>query len=80
MAALDARIAAGFSRVGAQIKAMMPRLVPAGGTAGQVLTKGSSADYNTTWTTPAAGGGGGGLTADQADDIARLAVIRYGVK
>lgn len=33
--------------------------VPAGGTAGQVLTKVDGTDFNTQWTTPAAGGGGG---------------------
>ena len=32
--------------------------VPAGGTAGQVLSKVDGTDYNTQWTTPAAGGGG----------------------
>lgn len=35
--------------------------VPAGGAAGQVLTKIDAADYNTHWTTPGAGGGGGGI-------------------
>ncbi|ROH93829.1 collagen-like protein [Stagnimonas aquatica] len=33
--------------------------VPAGGTAGQVLSKVNGTDYNTQWTTPASGGGGG---------------------
>lgn len=32
--------------------------VPTGGTAGQVLSKVDSTNYNTTWTTPSAGGGG----------------------
>ena len=32
--------------------------VPAGGAAGQVLSKVNGTDYNTQWTTPAAGGGG----------------------
>lgn len=36
--------------------------VPAGGTAGQVLTKTSGADYAADWATPAAGGGGSGPT------------------
>lgn len=31
--------------------------VPEGGSAGQVLTKGSSSDYDVTWATPSAGGG-----------------------
>ena len=33
--------------------------VPAGGTAGQVLSKINSTDYNTQWVTPSGGGGGG---------------------
>ena len=32
--------------------------VPASGTTGQVLTKASNADYDTTWTTPSGGSGG----------------------
>jgi hypothetical protein len=32
--------------------------VPAGGTAGQVLTKDTSTDYDTSWQTPTGGGGG----------------------
>jgi Collagen triple helix repeat (20 copies) len=32
--------------------------VPVGGTAGQVLTKDTVTDYDTSWQTPAAGGGG----------------------
>jgi len=35
--------------------------VPAGGTAGQVLEKISSADYATAWSTPAAGAGGAAI-------------------
>lgn len=38
--------------------------VPVGGSAGQVLTKIGSEDFDTGWRTPAAGGGGGGGTAD----------------
>lgn len=33
-----------------------PRLIPAGGSTGQVLTKSSAADYASGWATPAAGG------------------------
>lgn len=32
--------------------------VPSGGSQGQVLTKASATDYDTTWTTPSGGGGG----------------------
>ena len=35
--------------------------VPAGGTAGQVLTKDTGTDYDTSWTDPASGGGGGDM-------------------
>lgn len=38
------------------------RLVPAGGTTGQVATKASGANYDVVWATPAAGGGGGSLS------------------
>lgn len=37
-----------------------PGMLPAGGTAGQVLTKTGTADYAAGWATPAAGSGGGG--------------------
>lgn len=37
--------------------------VPTGGTSGQVLTKNSSTDFDTSWTTPTGGGGGGGGAA-----------------
>lgn len=82
MASLQDRLTALATRVGVQVKAMTPRLLPGGGTTGQVLTKTSASDYATSWQTPAAGGGGGGggLTQAQVDQRARLAVIRYGVK
>ena len=35
------------------------KLVPAGGTTGQVLTKASNADWDDVWQTPSGGGGGG---------------------
>lgn len=40
--------------------------VPAGGTAGQVLTKQSSTDFDTDWETPSAGGGGASPTDTHA--------------
>lgn len=42
-----------------KINTMMPRLLPSGGTTGQVLTKSSAADYAAGWSTPSGGGGGG---------------------
>lgn len=35
-----------------------PRLLPPGGTTGQVLTKATAADNDVTWQTPTSGGGG----------------------
>lgn len=42
--------------------------VPAGGTLGQVLTKSSEDDYDTSWQTPSGGGGSTELTAIPATD------------
>ena len=44
------------------------RLIPGGGTDGQVLTKVSGTDYDATWESPAAGGGGG------SDDFTRTLI------
>lgn len=52
---LETRLKAAFERVAATIKL---RGVPAGGTAGQVLTKASGSDYAAGWAMPAASGGG----------------------
>jgi len=38
-----------------KINAMMPRLLPSGGTTGQVLAKSSATDYATGWTTASGG-------------------------
>lgn len=39
-----------------KINLMIPRLVPAGGTVGQVLAKSSSTDYDSDWVNPSSGG------------------------
>ena len=57
---LAARLADLIVAVGADIKALFGRVMPAGGTTGQVLAKSSDTDYAVAWVTPAAGGGGGG--------------------
>lgn len=54
---LASRVSAGFTAVRDKINLMVPRLLPAGGSAGQVLAKTSASDYAAAWTTPAAGGG-----------------------
>lgn len=43
--------------VATDVKAILPRLIPAGGTDGQVLTKSTATAYVTKWSTPAAGSG-----------------------
>lgn len=40
-----------------KINTMMPRLLPSGGTANQVLSKVNGTDYNVQWTTLSGGGG-----------------------
>ncbi len=47
-----------------KINLIVPRLIPAGGTTGQVLAKDTATDYDVSWQDPAAGGGGG-LTHQQ---------------
>ena len=50
---LASRINDGFAAVRNKLNLMVPRLLPAGGSAGQVLTKASAADYAAGWATPA---------------------------
>lgn len=52
------RISEALVQIGTDIKGILLRLLPAGGTTGQVLTKSSDDDYDVEW---AAGGGGGGV-------------------
>lgn len=56
---LEARIIALAQAIGEDIKALLGRALPPGGSAGQVLTKSSGADYAASWQTPSGGGGGG---------------------
>lgn len=56
---LESRIVALAQAIGSDIKALLGRAMPAGGSAGQVLTKSSGADYAASWQTPSGGGGGG---------------------
>jgi hypothetical protein len=57
MATLQTRLSDLATRIGVEIKAMLPKLLPPGGTAGQVLAKSSGTDYATEWVD--AGGEGG---------------------
>lgn len=51
------RINALASAIGNHLRdAVTPRLIPPGGSTGQMLTKASSADSDVAWATPAAGG------------------------
>lgn len=43
----------GFRDLAADVKGILPRVLPAGGSVGQVLTKTSGADYATSWVNPA---------------------------
>lgn len=61
---LQGRLEALAAAIRGKINAMMPRLLPDGGTAGQVLTKTSANSYDAGWATPASGGGGGTSTED----------------
>lgn len=56
---LIARISALITAIGLDIKALFLRVLPPGGTTGQVLGKSSNADYAVGWVTPSGGSGGG---------------------
>ena len=60
MATLAARITDLATRIGVEIKAMAPKLVPAGGTTGQVLAKASATNHHLAWVDA----GGGSADAD----------------
>jgi hypothetical protein len=59
MADLATRITELATSIRTKINAMMPRILPQGGTAGQVLAKVNAVDYNVGWVSPSGGGGGG---------------------
>lgn len=52
---LDTRLLALTNAVGADIKLLLGRSPPSGGTTGQVLTKSSGTNYAFGWTTPFSG-------------------------
>ena len=59
MALVD-QINALATRIAAQFRdTVMPRVLPAGGSTGQVLTKTAGTNYSVNWQTPSGGGGGG---------------------
>lgn len=69
MATLASRITSLAGAIRDKLNLMTPRLLPAGGTTGQVLTKLAATDYDVSWATPASGGGADpwtrvGLAAD----------------
>ena len=59
--------------LGELINAIYRRVVPAGGSTGQVLKKKSGSDYDTEWGTDQSGGGGGGSLTAGSVDTAELA-------
>jgi hypothetical protein len=60
MATLEARIRALATAVGNHLRdAILPRLLPAGGSSGNVLAKSSVGDWDVGWTAPAGGTPGG---------------------
>lgn len=64
-----------FTQIGQWFREHALRLLPSGGTAGQVLTKQSGTDYEATWA-DAAGGGGPTKQATAAEDMAAGAIVR----
>jgi hypothetical protein len=59
MSMLETRIKAVLTAIGADIKALFSRGLPAGGATGQVLTKVSATDYEAAWANAPGGGAGG---------------------
>lgn len=53
--ALDAKLALLITRIALEFKTHRTRLLPSGGTTGQVLAKTSASDYAATWQTPSGG-------------------------
>lgn len=51
---LESRIVSLAQAIGGDIKSLFGRALPAGGAAGQVLTKSSAADYDAAWQTASA--------------------------
>lgn len=80
MADLVTRIKALGSAVATKLNTMTPRLLPAGGSAGQVLTKSSTQDYACAWSTPSTSGGssGGTTTSDPFASWRRVSVVMNG--
>lgn len=74
---LQTQLAAGFARIVQACNALAARAQPAGGTAGQVLTKTAAADYASAWQTPAGGGGGGNTFIQETEPAAASPFIWY---
>jgi hypothetical protein len=72
---MSTELAAGFARLVQACNALAGRSLPAGGTAGQVLTKTAAMDYASAWQTPA--GGGGNVFIQQTDPLVASPYIWY---
>jgi hypothetical protein len=74
---VQSRIVAFAQSVGADIKLLLTRSVPAGGSPGQVLAKASASDYDTTWQTASAGGAGTAVYIQETDPLAMSPYIWF---
>ena len=79
MPTLEDRLTAFARRVAKQFNDSRPRLLPAGGGGGQVLTKASATDFDIAWATPAAVGSGS-VSPFAGDKLRTLAVTLSSVK
>lgn len=73
---MSTQIAAGFARLAQACNALAARSLPAGGTAGQVLTKSSLVDHAAAWQSPS-GGGGGNVFIQEAEPAAASPYLWY---
>lgn len=69
MATLASRLNDLVVAIRTKLNTMTPRLLPAGGAAGQVLTKSSGTDYAVGWTTDVKGVAFGGFTPAAASQV-----------
>lgn len=74
MATFAQNLASTVVAIRSKFNAITPKLVPTGGTTGQVLAKASATDNDVSWITPAAGGGGGSSATNVLSTASMLQV------